>query len=76
MRINIRHRCPPPNPWKWELYVGKRLITASNESYASQAEAHSAGRDAVDRILLEFAHSHNSGKARDPPAQTLRVLRG
>ena len=55
MRIKIRHRSPFPKPWKWEIFVGKRLITASNESYASQREAHGAGRDALDRIVLEFA---------------------
>jgi hypothetical protein len=55
MRIKIRHRSLPPKPWKWEVYVGNRLVTASNECYASQAEAHSAGREAVGRILLEFA---------------------
>jgi hypothetical protein len=55
MRIKIRQRSPFPKPWKWEIYVGKRLITASNESYASQGEAHGAGRHAVDRIVLESA---------------------
>ena len=55
VRIKIRHRSPPPKPWKWEIYVGARLITASHESYASQGEAHRAGRDALDRILLEYA---------------------
>jgi hypothetical protein len=59
MRIKIRHRSPSSEPWKWELYAGKRLITASHESYASQDEAHAAGRNAADRILLEFAHSRN-----------------
>ena len=57
MRVKIRHRSPPPKPWKWELFVGQRLITASNESYASQSEAHGAGRDALDRILLDYAKS-------------------
>jgi hypothetical protein len=55
VRIKIRYRSPPPTPWKWEIYVGKRLITASNESYASQGEAHGASRQALDRILLEYA---------------------
>ena len=59
MRIKIRHRSPFPKPWKWEIYVGKRLITASNESYASQNEAHGAGRTALDRIILEFAHARD-----------------
>lgn len=55
MRIKIRHRSSTSPPWKWELYVGKRLVTASHESYATQAEAHAAGRTAVDRIVLEAA---------------------
>jgi hypothetical protein len=55
VRIKIRYRSPFPKPWKWEIYVGKRLITASNESYASQGEAHDAGRDALDRMVLNYA---------------------
>lgn len=55
VKIKIRHRSPPPTPWKWEIYVGKHLVTASNESYASQEEAHSAGREALDRMVLEAA---------------------
>jgi len=39
VRIKIRQRSPLPKPWKWEIYVGKRLVTASNESYTSQHEA-------------------------------------
>jgi hypothetical protein len=49
VRIKIRPRSPFPKPWKWEIYVGKRLITASADPYASQDEAHAAGRDAVLR---------------------------
>jgi hypothetical protein len=54
VRIKIRQRSPLPNPWKWEIYVGKRLITASELSFASQHEAHGAGRDALARIVLEW----------------------
>ena len=62
MRIKIRQRSPFPKSWKWELYVGKRLITASNESYASQEVAHAAGRVALDRIVLEFARDKRRGR--------------
>jgi hypothetical protein len=55
VRIKIRQRSPFPRPWKWETYVGKRLVTASNESFASQDEAHAAGRNALDRIVLGSA---------------------
>ena len=54
VHIKIRQRSPLPKPWKWEIYVGKRLITASNESFISQHEAHGAGRDALARIVLEW----------------------
>ena len=30
VRIKIRQRSPFPMPWKWEIYVGKRLVTASD----------------------------------------------
>jgi len=55
MRIKIRYRSPFPKPWKWEIHVGKRLVTASSEAYATQTEAHKAGRDALDRIVLGYA---------------------
>jgi hypothetical protein len=55
VRIKIRQRSPFPKPWKWEIHVEKRLVTASNESYASQDEAHGAARKALDRIVLEWA---------------------
>jgi hypothetical protein len=54
VRIKVRVRSQLPKPWKWEIYVGKRLITVSNESYVSQDEAHGAGRDALARIVLEW----------------------
>jgi hypothetical protein len=59
-RIKIRQRSPFPTPWKWELYVGKRLVTASNDSYASQHQAHAAGRDALARIILQSAKRRRS----------------
>ena len=43
-----------PNPGSGKSLSGN-AITASNESYASQYEAHRGGRDALDRILLEYA---------------------
>lgn len=61
MRIKIRQRSPFPTPWKWEIFVGERLITASDKSYASQTEAHGAGRDALDRIVLDYATRPKTG---------------
>jgi hypothetical protein len=55
MRIKIRHRSLTPTPWKWEIFVGKRLVTASHKSYATQGEAHEAARAEVDRLVLEAA---------------------
>jgi len=57
MRIKIRHRGIPPEPRKWEIYLGERLITASHDFYATQEDGCSAGRDALDQILLEYANS-------------------
>jgi hypothetical protein len=37
------------------MYVGKRLVTAANESFASQDEAHKAARAALDEIVLDWA---------------------
>jgi hypothetical protein len=54
----------PPNPWKWEIHVDKRLISASHSSYPSQEEAHKAGRDALDKMVTQFADdrkTHDKG---------------
>jgi hypothetical protein len=66
VRFKNRHRSPSPKPWKWEIYVGKRLITASNESYTSQDEAHGAGRDALARIIFEWRRG-SSPESRTAP---------
>jgi hypothetical protein len=50
LSIKIRHRAPDPTPWKWEFYDDKRLVTASHQSFASQAEAHRFGRIALSRF--------------------------
>ena len=57
-RIKVRYRSRPPKPWKWEIYLDDRLITASNESYATQDEAHSAGRTALDDMTSGHTASH------------------
>jgi hypothetical protein len=57
-RIKIRRRSPFPKPWKWEIYVGDRLITASDASYASQAEAHASARSALSGRADRKAITH------------------
>ena len=57
-RIKVRYRSQPPKPWKWEIYLGDHLVSASNESYASQDEAHAAGRAALDQVTSGQSVSH------------------
>ena len=57
-RIKVRYRSKPPKPWKWEIYLGDHLVTASNESYASQDEAHGGGRVALDLLTSGHPVSH------------------
>ena len=51
--VKVRHRSQPPTPWKWEIYDSLHLVTASNESFASQAEAHAAGHEALNRLMSQ-----------------------
>ena len=62
MRIKIRLRSRPPTPLKWEIHVGKRLVTASNTSYATQGQAHDAGKAALNGIVLDSAKNLKDGK--------------
>ena len=54
VRIKIRQRSPFPKPWKWEIYAGLRLVTASSESFASQIEAHDAAHKALNRLISQI----------------------
>ena len=52
--IKVRHRAQPPRPWKWEIYAGLHLVTASSESFASQGEAHDAAHEALNRLISQI----------------------
>jgi hypothetical protein len=52
-RIKIRQRAPFPKPWKWEIYVGDHLVTASHDSFASQEQAYASGQEALERFVAE-----------------------
>ena len=68
-RIKVRYRSQPPKPWKWEIYLGDHLVTASNESFADQDEAHSAGRAALDQLTSGHTTSHEIRDGRLVPKE-------
>jgi hypothetical protein len=64
MRIRIRQRSPFPKPWKWEIVVDGRLITASHQSCATRREAYSAGSAALDRLTASEVHPSSAKTSR------------
>lgn len=68
-RIKVRYRAAPPTPWKWELYLDERLVTASNEGFAYQDEAYRAGRAALDQTMSPQTVSHEIRDGRMVPKE-------
>lgn len=50
LSIKVRHRSHDGTPWKWEMRADNSLITGSHDSFATQSEAHRAGRIAMARF--------------------------
>jgi hypothetical protein len=52
MRIKIRHRNMPPEPWRWEIFDDdqNKLITSSARAYSSRGEAYDEGQEALAGI--------------------------
>jgi hypothetical protein len=55
--IVVKHRAPPPKPWKWEIYrVGRNSpIESSSVLYETASAAMRAGKAALKHLLTEFA---------------------
>jgi len=51
--VVVKHRAPPPTPWRWEIYrAGRRLpIERSDVLFPSREKAGLAGREAFSRLI-------------------------
>jgi len=51
--VVVKHRAPPPNPWRWEIYRAGRSSPVERSSiyFQSRGMANSAGREALTRLL-------------------------
>jgi hypothetical protein len=54
VRVEVRHHCPPPDRYTWELHrVGKTLpVKESDVRFNSWEEASKAGKKALEEFLL------------------------
>jgi hypothetical protein len=54
--VVVKHRAPPPKPWRWEIYRAGRSspIEQSEVYFESMTEAHRAGKKALGLLLSEF----------------------
>jgi hypothetical protein len=64
--IKVRHRSAGSKPWKWEIFAGGHLVTASHDFFGTQFEAHRLGRDAVKQLQDGATTAAKTGKI--PPA--------
>jgi hypothetical protein len=55
--VVVKHRAPPPKPWRWEIYRAGRNnpIECSAVLYETASAAMRAGKAALKQLLTEFA---------------------
>ena len=51
--VVVKHRAPPPNSWKWEIYRAGRLsaIAQSAVYFPTMVSANKAGKQALSELL-------------------------
>jgi hypothetical protein len=51
--VVVKHRAPPPKPWKWEIYRAGRAIPVEQSSlyFQTMATASRAGKEALKQLL-------------------------
>jgi hypothetical protein len=55
--VVVKHRAPPPKPWRWEIYRAGRNspIESSSVLYETASAAMRAGKAALKQLLTELA---------------------
>jgi hypothetical protein len=54
--VVVKHRAPPPNSWRWEIYRAGRTspIDRSSILFATMSEAQRAGAVALRSMLSDY----------------------
>ena len=54
--VVVKHRAPPPNSWRWEIYRAGRTspIDRSEIFFTTMSEAQRAGTAALRSMLSEY----------------------
>jgi hypothetical protein len=58
--VVVKHRAPPPKPWRWEIYRAGRTssIKQSSVYFHTMAAASTAGREALKQLLDKLQSEH------------------
>jgi hypothetical protein len=58
--VVVKHRAPPPKPWRWEIYRAGRTssIKQSSVYFETMAAASRAGREALKQLLDKLHAEH------------------
>jgi hypothetical protein len=51
--VVVKHRAPPPRPWRWEIYRAGRSnpVAQSSIYYETMTMASKAGKEALKQLL-------------------------
>ena len=54
--VVVKHRAPPPNSWRWEIYRAGRTspIDRSETFFTTMSEAQRAGTKALRSMLSDY----------------------
>jgi hypothetical protein len=58
--VVVKHRAPPPKPWRWEIYRAGRTspIKQSSVYFQTMTMASRAGKEALKQLLDELHSQH------------------
>jgi hypothetical protein len=58
--VVVKHRAPPPNSWRWEIYCAGRsnAVQRSSEFFPTMAAASRAGKEALKQLLDKLHSEH------------------
>ena len=59
LRVEIKHRCPAPNRYTWEIFCEHRALPVeeSRDQFGSWEEASQVGKKALKKLLPIWTNS-------------------
>ena len=55
LRVEVKHRCPAPNPYTWEIFRDREVLPVeeSCNRYGSWEEANEAGKKELKKLSAD-----------------------